>query len=166
MQRSFAEIEALRAEGENSLARQMLSVYRTFNALAQHKYAQQGHTGLTLAHTALMATLEPSGVRIVTIAERMTITKQFAGRLVDELTARRYITVEPDLTDRRATLVKATNEGWQFLDDACQARREIEQTFEGVVGVERMQIFTEAIKALATMRFDSDDKLAPLAQLP
>ena len=166
MQRSFAEIEALQVEGENSLARQMLGVYRIFNALAQHKYAQQGHTGLTLAHTALMATLDASGVRIVTIAERMTITKQFAGRLVDELTTRRYITVETDPTDRRATLVKATNEGWQFLDDACQARREIEQTFEGVVGVERMQIFTEAIKALATMRFDSDDKLAPLAQLP
>ena len=96
--------ESLREEGRGSLARLMLQVYRIFHATAHQKYAERGHDGLTLTYTALVASLDKEGTRIVTLAERMETTKQFAGRLVQELEARGYLTTAPDPTDRRATI--------------------------------------------------------------
>jgi len=155
--KAIIDPEALKREGESSLARQMLVIYRTFNALAQQKYAQAGHAGLTTAHTSLIAQIDLSGTRIVTLAERMGITKQFAGRLVEELRALGYVTTENDPTDRRATLVKATDAGWHFLADACSARAEIEQYFQTAIGPELMAAFMLGIERLASLGKDLHD---------
>jgi DNA-binding MarR family transcriptional regulator len=157
---------ALRLQGETSLARRMLQIYRTFNALAQQKYVQRGHVGLTPAHTALVAQLDAGGTRIVTLAERMGLTKQFAGRLVEELRQKGYVSVEPDPADRRASRVRVTAQGWQFLIDACAVRDEIEGTFEAALGSELMADFTRAIERLADLGVDVSGSLEPLDQLP
>jgi DNA-binding MarR family transcriptional regulator len=141
--------EPLREEGRGSLARLMLQVYRSFHALAHHKYAERGHEGLTLTHTSLIASLDKEGTRIVTLAERMETTKQFAGRLVQELEGHGYVTTAPDPTDRRATIVRATKQGWQFLIDACAVQAEVESEFRTALGDPQMEAFTAALQTLA-----------------
>jgi DNA-binding MarR family transcriptional regulator len=152
----------VRAEAEGRLSRRMLQIYRAFNAMAQQKYSQRGYRGLTAAHTSLMASLERDGLRIVDLAQRMGITKQFAGRLVHELVKIDFVTTHPDPVDRRATLVKGTIQGWKYLIAACEVQIEIEELFKNVLGPEHLTAFTDAIDMLAQLYIDTSTSPEPL----
>ncbi len=142
-------LDALRAEGQQSLSRKMLAMYRNYQSLAAAKYAASGYQGLSLAHTFMIANIDDSGTRIIDLAARMGTTKQFAGRLVQELAARGMIETMPDPTDRRAILVRGTASGWQFLASACEARDEIEREYCTILGDELMQALSTALDRLA-----------------
>ncbi len=150
MGNSEIDLQALKEEGKTSLARLILPLYRAFNALAQEKYAERGHAGLTTAHTLLFANLDEDGTRIVNLAERMGTTKQFTGRLVHQLDERHYVTTEPDPSDRRATIVRTTPEGLRFFADACVVKTEIENMFKAVVGEENLAILMGTLQKLAS----------------
>ena len=146
---SASEIRVLMAQGQESLARLTLQLNRQFSAVAAQRYAALGYGGLTPVHTFLMANLDVQGTRIVTIAERMGTTKQFTGRLVQELESRHYLEVKPDTQDRRASIVKATNAGWHFFADACAIKNEIEAEYTKLVGTEQMAVFQSVLEKLA-----------------
>lgn len=140
---------ALMNQGQESLARLTLQLNRQFSAMAAQRYAALGHAGLTPVHTFLMANLDIKGTRIVTIAERMGTTKQFTGRLVQELESRRYLQVKPDPKDKRATVVRGTDAGWHFFADACAIKNEIEAEYAALVGADQMAVFTNVLEKLA-----------------
>ncbi len=141
-------IEELQARGQSSISRSMLNIYRSFQAQAAEQYAQRGYAGLRLAHTLLLASLDPNGMRIVELAERMGTTKQFAGRLVQELSERGLLERAADPSDRRALLVRATAAGWEFLAAACDVREEIEARYQSQLGPELFTAFTTALERL------------------
>jgi DNA-binding MarR family transcriptional regulator len=143
------ELRALMEKGQQSLARLTLQLNRQFSAMAAQRYAALGHAGLTPVHTFLMGTLDMNGTRIVTIAERMGTTKQFAGRLVQELESRHYLQTRPDPKDKRATVVKGTKTGWHFFAEACAIKAEIEAEYTTLVGEDQMAIFTRVLETLA-----------------
>ncbi len=161
---SGSALKVLQEEGKHSLARLMLPLYRAFNAMAQEKYAEHGHAGLTAAHTLLFANLDEGGTRIVVLAERMGTTKQFTGRLVHQLVERGYATTEPDPTDRRALIVTATDDGLRFFADACQAKTEIEDTFRAIAGEEPIALLMGTLEKLAAAfaRYDKAGMVSPL----
>ncbi len=140
------ERDALRAQGNNSIARLMLQVYRNFQATAAQRYAARDYAGLTLAHTLLMASLDDEGTRIGILAERMGMTKQFAGRLVKELEGHGFVATATDATDHRVTRVQATDAGWRYFADACEVKSEIEAEFERLIGTEAMNLLTAALR--------------------
>src|SRR3954447_11511396 len=142
-------LDQLRAQGQQSLSRKMLAMYRNYQSLAAAKYAASGYAGLSLAHTFMIANIDDNGTRIIDLAARMGTTKQFAGRLVQELAARGLVETTPDLTDRRAVLVRGTASGWQFLAHACEARDEIEREYSAILGDELMQALSIAVDRLA-----------------
>ncbi len=155
-------IRSLMDQGQESLARLTLQLNRQFSAMAAQRYAALGYAGLTPVHTFLMANLDIKGTRIVTIAERMGTTKQFAGRLVQELESRHYLETKPDAKDRRATVVKATNAGWHFFADACAIKSEIEAEYTALVGADQMAIFATVLEKLATYNpTNADDSNFP-----
>ena len=161
---SGSALRALQEDGKHSLARLMLPLYRAFNALAQEKYAERGHGGLTTAHTLLFANLDETGTRIVALAERMGTTKQFTGRLVHQLAGRGYVVTEPDPTDRRATIVRATPAGLRFFADACAAKTEIEDQFRAVVGADQIELLMGTLEKLAAAfsRYETVGSASPL----
>ncbi len=155
-------IQELMDQGQESLARMTLQLNRQFSAMAAQRYAALGHAGLTPVHTFLMANLDIKGTRIVTIAERMGTTKQFTGRLVQELESRRYLQVKPDPKDKRATVVRATDAGWRFFADACAIKNEIETEYTDLVGTDKMAIFTSVLEKLAAYNpQNADDSSFP-----
>ncbi|HLY25709.1 MAG TPA: MarR family transcriptional regulator [Aggregatilineales bacterium] len=143
-------LKSLQQQGTQSLARLMLPLYRAFNAMAQEKYAQRGHAGLTTAHTLLFGNLDEEGTRIVSLAERMGTTKQFTGRLVHQLEEHGYIRTTPDPSDRRATIVTATPEGLHFFADACAVKDEIEGQFKAIAGEENIALLFTTLEKLAS----------------
>jgi DNA-binding MarR family transcriptional regulator len=145
---SEIDLDALRRQSEHALSRKLLAIYRNDQALAAERYAARGYQGLGLAHTFLIANLDAAGTRIVDLAERTGTTKQFAGRIVQELLARGLVETSADPTDRRATLVRGTDWGWQFLAEACAVREEIDREYATVLGEELLGSLMGAIDQL------------------
>ena len=128
---SAAQIEELR---QHHIGRLLLQAHRAFGERSIAKLRARGHGNLGLTHTLLLIHLDLDGTRITTLAERAGITKQAMGQLADELSAHGYIARTTDPTDRRATLIRFTDRGWQFLRDAHAVKREIEAEYIAILG--------------------------------
>ena len=146
--RERAQIEELR---EQHIGRLLLRAQRGYSLRAIELLRTAGHDGLSLAHTNLLAHLEPGGARTTTLAERAGISKQAIGSLVAELEAKGYIARAVDPADRRATLITYTAAGWQFLRDAHGVKRAIEAEYTAKLGEQGMA----ALRLLLTQLLDT-----------
>lgn len=143
-----AEWQQLRELRDEHIGRLLLQAQRAFNAQAIRKLRERGHGGLGLAHTALLPHLDLDGTRITTLAERAGMTKQGMGQLVLDLERQGYVARDVDPADRRATLVRFTEAGWQFLRDAHAVKRALEAEYAAVLGAHRLEALRTALAAL------------------
>ena len=139
------QIQALR---QGHIGRLFLEAHRAFSARAVEKLSTRGHSGLGLAQTTLLAHLDLDGTRITTLADRAGMTKQGMGQLAAELARQGYVATGPDPTDRRATLVTFTADGWRFLRDAYAVKQEIEAEYAAVLGEERLEALRATLSTL------------------
>lgn len=65
----------------------------------------------------------PGDVRLKDLAERLRIAPRSATEVVDQLEAKCLVRREPDPTDRRATLIVATDAGQKLFSDVQAERR-------------------------------------------
>ena len=56
----------------------------------------------------------PEGSRLTELAERVGVTKQSMGEIIDVLEQRGYVERVPDPTDGRAILIRRTQRGWEI----------------------------------------------------
>jgi DNA-binding MarR family transcriptional regulator len=120
---------------QQNIGRLFQRAARAYSELALQKMRALGrYDGLTAFHTALISNLDVEGTRISLLAERAGFSKQAMGQVVDELERDGYIMRVPDPGDKRATLIKFTERGWQFLQDAYQVKLEIEAAYAAVLG--------------------------------
>lgn len=140
-----AELQALR---QQHIGRLLQQAYRAYNDQAITRLRERGHTGLSLAHTLLLSNLDLDGTRITILAERAGITKQSMGQLVEDLEQRGYITRQADPADRRATVVRFTRAGWQFLQDAYELKQEIEAEYQAILGADGFAQLRAALQQL------------------
>ena len=75
------------------------------------KLAAQGFEDLRFRHGAVMAYLDPEGVRATELSRLSGQHKQVISTLVDELEKLGYVERKPDPADRRAKLVCPTERG-------------------------------------------------------
>ena len=133
---------------DNHIGRLFLQAHRSFAQRSVAKLRARGHERLTLAHTALLPHLDLAGTSVTTLAERAGMTKQSMRQLVLDLEDKGYVTRVPDANDRRATLVTFTEEGWRFLRDAHEIKKEMQAEYLAVLGQERLE---ELRKSLASI---------------
>ena len=133
---------------QQHIGRLFLRAHRAYSERAVEQLYARGHTGLTLAHTALLANLDTGGTRVTTLARRAGMTKQSMGQLALDLERRGYIARAPDPDDGRATLVTFTERGWQFLRDAYDLKREAEAEYAAILGAARMEQLRDALATL------------------
>ncbi len=120
------QASAVRGGGMPSdLGRLLLRAHRDFGARALAQLRARGVADLGLAHTALLATLDPAGggTSVTLLAERAAMTKQAIGELAIDLERGGYVTRAPDPADRRATIVTITAAGRRALRAAPCAPR-------------------------------------------
>lgn len=130
------------------IGRLFLRAHRAYSERAVERLHARGHTGLTLAHTALLANLDTDGTRVTALARRAGMTKQSMGQLAVDLERRGYIARAADPDDGRATLVTFTERGWRFLRDAYDLKREAEAEYAAILGAGRMAQMRDALAAL------------------
>jgi DNA-binding MarR family transcriptional regulator len=106
------------------------------------RLAERGHRQVRPRHGAILAFLDPAGVRATELARRSRRHKQIVGRLVDQLEELGYVERRPDPADRRAKLVVPTERG---LDEQRQAD-------EIIAGIERRHAVTLGESTYAQLR--------------
>lgn len=121
---------------------------RAFNNHALQRLHTRGHQHLSMAHTGLLPYLDVEGTRATVLAERAGMTKQAVGQLIVDLERHGYVERQPDPHDRRATLIRFTRLGWQYLLDAQEVKGEIEAAYAAVLGNENLAMLRAALTAL------------------
>lgn len=142
---TIEQLEELRQE---HIGRLLLRAHRAFNERALRKLRQRGHVGLSMVHLTLLPHLDVNGTQATVLAERAGMTKQAAGRVIDDLEREGYVQRLPDPTDRRASLIVFTSTGRQYLVDAYHVKKEIEAEYATLLGAERMQQFRSTLQDL------------------
>lgn len=88
----------------------------------------------TLAASRLMGHLTEDGLRLSELADRLGITKQSVGQLVDTLQADGYVERIPDPSDGRAKLVVFGPRGYESLPVAWRALQASDDHIRVVLG--------------------------------
>ncbi|WP_185446676.1 MarR family winged helix-turn-helix transcriptional regulator [Kribbella qitaiheensis] len=83
---------------------------------------------------------------ISALAERLEISKQGAGQIVDDMESRGYVERHPDPTDGRARLIHLSERG----QAALAAARKFHQTYERHLRKEHGDAAIDAVRAVLT----------------
>lgn len=92
---------------------------------------------------------KPEGSRLTELAERVGVTKQSLGEIIDALEQRGYVERVPDPTDGRAILIRRTEEGWEINRVARQVVEEIQQEWSQALGEEPFGQLLNFLRMLA-----------------
>lgn len=95
----------------------------------------------SFAHSRVMGAVPDGGIRLTDLADRLGVTKQAAGQLVDDLVASGDLERRPDPTDGRAKLIDFGPRSGD-LSHAYEALEEVEGAMAeriGSDGVEQLR---------------------------
>jgi len=115
----------------NDLGRLLQGAALSMNTAVLTQLGQQGHPRIRPSHIAVFAGLDDSGTHISVLAARAGISRQAMGLVVREVESLGYIQTELDAADRRATIVRLTDQGIAFcrlaIDISAEWNREVER---------------------------------------
>lgn len=100
------------------------------------------------AHTALFPHITSQGVRLSTLAERIGVTKQAIGPLIDDLEQQGVVQRVDDPADRRAKLIRWTKKGKRALLHGLGVLAELERELAKSIGKARMVALADTLEAL------------------
>ncbi|GEM23805.1 MarR family transcriptional regulator [Nocardia seriolae NBRC 15557] len=89
-----------------------------------HGTVAAGFTDIRPSHGFAFVRMAPNGATVGELAEHLSVTKQAASQLVDELVKKGYAQRNPHPSDARAKLITLTERGWACTRaaDAAAAR--------------------------------------------
>ena len=125
---------------------------RVYSDLILERMAEKGYEGLTLFHTALIANLDAEGTRITELAKRAGMAKQSMGQLANDLENRGYVERTPDPDDKRAHLIRFTEEGKALLRDSYRVKRDVEEEYAAALGHEEMERLRSLLGTLVKLQ--------------
>ncbi len=140
------QLEQLRQQ--RPFVRLLIRAHRALSNSTAAKLEALGYENFGGAQGTLLAQLDPDGTRLTTLAERLGVTKQSVSQLVTDLEANAYVQRVPDPTDRRASLVRFTERGWNFCQDVNRVRSELETEYETALGAKTMDTLRELLEQL------------------
>lgn len=103
--------------------------------------AERGFDDLKPRHGAVLAYLDPDGVRATDLSKLSGQHKQNIGILIDELESLGYVRRSPDPRDRRAKLVCPTERGLAQMRTADEIMAAIQQRHAERLGKDEYQRF-------------------------
>lgn len=111
--------------------------------------AERGHHGLRPCHDVILAHLGEGGARLSELARLTAQSKQYVGRLVDELEALGYVRRRPDRSDRRSKLIVLTERGRDLQREAERILAAIEARYADRLGADQYADFRRLLQAVA-----------------
>ncbi|HLN68632.1 MAG TPA: MarR family winged helix-turn-helix transcriptional regulator [Streptosporangiaceae bacterium] len=121
-------------EQDAPLARLLGLAARQMAADLNDKLLEAGATGQRDSWNNVMPHIPPAGIRLTDLAARANMTKQAMAELVAEIERRGYLQRAADPADRRAKIIKFTDQGWATVNLALSALGELEAEIAGRLG--------------------------------
>jgi len=112
---------------------------------------EHGFTDYRPTYQPVFQWCRPEGSRLTELAERVGVTKQSMGEIIDVLEQRGYLERVPDPTDGRAVLIRRTERGWQVNRIARQVVEETQQEWRQELGEEPFAHLLDALRQLAVV---------------
>lgn len=141
-----AALEALKAASATQV------LFRASRLLQAHAIGQMrarmGLETLREAHAQLFPHIDLEGTRLTTLAERLGVSKQAVGQLVEELVGFGVLVRAPDPTDGRAKLIRFREDGPHTLIEGMRLLRGVDAQLEGVIGQEAVAQLRAHLAAL------------------
>jgi len=130
----------LEAAKRRSVGQLLFKCARLLNEQAVRRVsAQPGAPPLRPSHTALVPHIPlDDGIRLTELAERLGVTKQAVGQLVEDLERFGVVERAPDPADGRAKLVRFTKRGRSGLLRGLGILGELEVELAGAIGKRSM----------------------------
>jgi DNA-binding MarR family transcriptional regulator len=112
------------------------------------------------AHTKLLPHIDFEGTRLVTIADRLGVTKQAVSQWIGELEEMKVVELVPDPDDARAKRVRFTPRGLGAIHHGLGVLRAIEDDLTTRVGARKMEALqgalAEILDALEALKENED----------
>jgi DNA-binding MarR family transcriptional regulator len=102
------------------------------------------------AHTRLLPHIDFEGTRLVTIAERIGVTKQAVSQWIAELEEMKVVELVPDPDDARAKRVRFTPRGLEAIHHGLGVLRGIEDDLAARVGAKEMERLRRTLASVVT----------------
>lgn len=146
MQDGFeAQLDQLK---QQSTAQLLMQAARRLNEHAIGRLREQSkQPGLRAAHTSLLPHIDLEGTRLTVVAERMGVSKQAVGQLVDEMEEVGVLERVADPTDRRAKLIRFTRSGRRWLLKGLAVLGEVESDLQAEMGERQMRALHRSLEA-------------------
>ena len=135
-------------EGE-TLGRLLFWAERAVVERSLERLRRAGHDDVSFAQLQLVQQLCLEGTRIGDLAERMRMSHQAVGQLVDALERRGLVRREPDPADRRAKVVVYTDDGRRLVADAIDVTLSVEREIAKRIGRGRLADLKDALSILS-----------------
>ncbi len=149
-------MEKLKQIRQSHIGHLFLHAFQAYDKQVISKLRDRGYSDVGRAHSAALRHLDFDGTRISKMAERAGITKQGMGQLVKDLVDGGYLTEEVDPDDRRAKLIKFTEEGFDLFEDVVEIFQEIEATYVDTIGARRMQQLKDTLRTILVTLDETD----------
>jgi DNA-binding MarR family transcriptional regulator len=127
------------------LSRLLARSYRILKTINSTFLESLDYHQVKIGHIMLMMNLSDGGSTSMELARRVQISKQAMSKLVHELAQKGFLEVIKHPEDQRATLVKSTLMGDQFLKDLDACRRHVESEFAQVIGQDKLENLKEIL---------------------
>ena len=129
--------------------------YQAYVSAITDASTRGGHPAIRPAHGGnVFAHLDAEGSRLNDLAARAQIAPQSMSYLVDYLEAHGYVERVPDLSDRRAKLIRRTALGWEIERLGEGAIERIEGEARRRLGVEEMRTLRRLLRQLTAVLED------------
>jgi DNA-binding MarR family transcriptional regulator len=140
------------------LALLLLAGFRTLADQATAELAQRGYEDVRPVHDFALRAIISGADSAAELGRRMSVTKHAAAKTIALLEKRRYVTREPDSTDRRRTRIRVTDRGLTMLQEGETIFDELREQWEQQVGTASLSSLEETLRKLLgdrTIRLDS-----------
>lgn len=127
----------------------MAAAYQQFVVELRAALAAQGFDDTGRSDGYVFRALAAGPMTVSALAQRLDITKQGAGQLVEDMERRGYLHRQPDPQDRRARLVALSPHGEQALRAARRFHRRYERNLVRRHGAEAVATLRALLGAVA-----------------
>jgi DNA-binding MarR family transcriptional regulator len=141
-----------------------LMIGATLNILAQtvnRRVAQavhaEGFTDFRAAFHPVFQWCRPAGSRLTELAERAGITKPSMSELIDVMARLGYVERVPDPHDRRASLIRRTERGWDINRVARDTVEAVQREWREALGDEEFSRVLTGLRRLTQMVSESEE---------
>ncbi|MFI0444263.1 MarR family winged helix-turn-helix transcriptional regulator [Actinomadura sp. 6N118] len=115
------------------------------------RLADEGFEGVRYVHGSVFRFIDPEGSRLTTLAERSRLTKQAIAELVGELEDHGYVERVADAGDRRAKIIRLTDQGKMAQVAAARILTDIEQRWALHLGGDQVTLLRRALEEVIAL---------------